>query len=105
MADRDDLIRRDEDIVDTTDDVVDADEGHATTGGSMLAGAATGGVIGLAGGPVGEVVGAVGGAIVGAVTERVMHGGDDVHDDDAYERTTTTVDTLTPSSTSYQTDT
>src|SRR3954454_6945024 len=77
MADRDDLIRRDEDIVDTTDDVVDADEGHATTGGSMLAGAATGGVIGLAGGPVGAVVGAVGGAIVCAAAERMMHSDND----------------------------
>jgi len=121
MADRDDLYRRNDDLVDTTDadttpalgdstmematdadvtrsDMVDNDEGHASTGGAILAGAATGGVIGLAGGPVGAAVGAVGGAIVGAVTERVMHGGDDVDTDDDATLTdsTTTVDTINP---------
>jgi len=77
----DDSMRRDSDVVDTytTDDVDVTEEGHATTGGAAMAGAATGAVIGLVGGPVGAAVGAVGGAIVGALTERVMHG-DEGHD-------------------------
>jgi uncharacterized protein YcfJ len=49
-------------------------EGHASTGGAVVAGAVTGGVIGGASaGPVGAVVGAVGGAIVGAAAETAMH--------------------------------
>src|SRR5829696_4459742 len=56
-------------IADGAEDVDATDEGHATTGGAAVAGAATGAVIGLAGGPIGAAVGAVGGAIVGALTE------------------------------------
>ena len=48
-------------------------EQHATTGGSVVAGAATGALIGIAAGPAGIAVGAVGGAVVAAVTERIMH--------------------------------
>lgn len=54
------------------------DESHASTGGAVVAGAATGGLIGVMGaGPVGGAVGAVGGAILGVVSERLMHGGGD----------------------------
>ena len=69
-------------------------EKHATTGGSAVAGAVTGGVVGaVAGGPVGAVVGAVGGAMMGAAGERVMHGrpghehiaGDEAHHADNHE--------------------
>lgn len=67
------------------------DESHASTGGSAVAGAATGGAIGAVGaGPIGAAVGAVGGAIVGAVSERVMHAGDN---DDRTEYTGTTTTT------------
>jgi phage tail tape-measure protein len=51
----------------------DDNETHATTGGSAVAGAVTGGLVGLAGGPVGAAIGAVGGAIVGVAAERIMH--------------------------------
>jgi hypothetical protein len=50
---------------------------HATTPGAALAGAVTGGVIGLSCGPVGAAFGAAGGAIVGALSERLLHGGED----------------------------
>jgi len=123
MAERDDLIRRRDDVVDATDtdyatsgsvtdpnmtttDMMDDEESHASTGGAMLAGAATGGVIGLVGGPVGAAVGAVGGAIVGAVTERVMHSGDDMDNDTMLADTDTSVDTINPplrSSTTHDT--
>lgn len=50
------------------------EESHASIGGAVVAGAATGGMIGAMGaGPVGGAIGAVGGAIVGAVSERLMH--------------------------------
>jgi len=72
--------------LDTTDHLHDSTEGdgdfHATTGGSAAAGAVTGGVIGLAGaGPIGAAIGVVGGAIVGAISERVMHSDDDAERD------------------------
>jgi phage tail tape-measure protein len=57
-----------------SDSISHDDETHATTGGSAVAGAVTGGLIGLAGGPVGAAIGAVGGAIVGVAAERIMHG-------------------------------
>lgn len=59
-------------------DDTDEQEGHATTGGSAVAGAATGAAVGAVGaGPVGAAIGAVGGAAVGAASERAMHAGDD----------------------------
>jgi len=72
--------------LDTTNHLHDSTEGdgdfHATTGGSAAAGAVTGGVIGLAGaGPIGAAIGVVGGAIVGAISERVMHSDDDAERD------------------------
>ena len=50
---------------------------HATTPGAALAGAFTGGVIGLSCGPVSAALGAAGGALVGALSERLLHGGED----------------------------
>ena len=52
---------------------MDDHETHATTGGSAVAGAVTGGLVGIAGGPVGVAIGAVGGALVGVAAERIMH--------------------------------
>ena len=64
--------------LDPDDEVTDASETHATTGGAAAAGAVTGGVIGAAGGgPIGAAIGAVGGAIVGAASERMMHSEDE----------------------------
>lgn len=60
----------------------DTAETHATTPGAAAAGAIAGGVIGLAGGPVTAAAGFVGGAVLGAVSERIMHAGDD-HGEDA----------------------
>jgi hypothetical protein len=59
------------------------EETHATTGGSAVAGAVTGGLVGLAGGPVGAAIGAVGGAIVGVAAERIMHGESEEKGEDA----------------------
>lgn len=73
---------------DRVDDPIDGGESHASTGGAVVAGAATGGLIGMAAGPVGAAVGAVGGAIVGAVSERIMHGDNDhdhTGDDDGHD--------------------
>lgn len=56
----------------------DPSESHADTGGAAAAGAVTGAVVGTAAaGPLGTVIGGIGGAVAGALTERVMHGGED----------------------------
>ncbi len=67
----------DDTLVDANDADVVEGEHHATTGGSAVAGAITGGVVGLAGGPIAAVAGVIGGAIVGAAAERIMHTDDD----------------------------
>jgi len=100
---RDDPRMRDRHVDDTTD--TDEGETHASTGGAVVAGAATGGLIGgMGAGPIGAAVGAVGGAIVGAISERVMHsdddhehtGMDDGHDHDEHDAHMTRSRTGTP---------
>lgn len=76
MSDHRDDSRLERDA-DRVDEPTEKGESHASTGGAVVAGAATGGLVGMAAGPVGAAVGAVGGAIVGAVSERVMHGDND----------------------------
>jgi phage tail tape-measure protein len=58
---------------DRTPSTLHEHETHATTSGSAVAGAVTGGLVGIAGGPVGMAIGAVGGALVGVAAERIMH--------------------------------
>jgi uncharacterized protein (TIGR02271 family) len=73
---------------------------HATTGGSAVAGAITGGAVGAVGaGPIGAVVGAIGGAIAGAGAEKAMHADEDAElersghsADEKYVRTDDRVD-------------
>ncbi len=67
----------DDTLVDANDAHAVEGEHHASTGGSAVAGAITGGVVGLAGGPIAAVAGVIGGAIVGAAAERIMHTDDD----------------------------
>lgn len=66
------------------DDVDVEEPGHADTGTAAGVGGVTGAAIGAAAGPVGAAIGAIGGMILGAATERIMHGGhDEPIEDDA----------------------